>query len=365
MTGRERALISLQHREPDRVPVDYWATSQTDGKLCEALGLTGRDEILDRFGVDFYYIEGPRYVGPPLERPDEHTETDIWGVPRRLVVAGEGSKAQPYRHVVAHPLAEAETVRDVLDYPGWPDPGWFDYSVIPEQCKKAGDRCVMFMGDRLNRVAQLKPAMYLRGMEQIFVDMVERPEIFRAIVDKIAEFYLEYMRRILEAAGGLIDVFVTGDDFGMQESMLCSPTLWRQLLMPNFAKFIDLAHSYGVKVMHHTCGSVWPIIPDMIACGLDILNPIQPGTKDMEPERLKSEFGDRICFHGGISIQKNLPLGRPDDVREEVRRLMEVMKPGGGFWICTAHNIQADTPVENIVALFEAYHEFGRYDSSP
>jgi uroporphyrinogen decarboxylase len=133
------------------------------------------------------------------------------------------------------------------------------------------------------------------------------------------------------------------------------------MLQPNFRKFIDISHSYHVPVMHHTCGSVWTILPDLVASGLDILNPIQPDARDMDPYRLKAAFGDRLTFHGGVSIQKNLPFGSPDDVRREVRDLMAAMKPGGGFWACTAHNIQADVPPENILALFEAYQEFGGY----
>lgn len=361
MTGKERALTALRHEEPDRVPVDYWATREADANLCSALGLADRQQILDHFGVDFHYIAGPAYIGPPLRRLDEQTDCDIWGVPRRRCVVGEGRKAQSYENVVWHPLADARTVADVLDYPLWPSPDWFDYSVIAEQCRAAGDRCVMFMGDRLNRISQLKPGMYLRGIAQILIDMIAEPEIFRAIVDRIAGFYNEYLRRILEAANGGIDVVVTGDDFGTQESLLCKPTVWRQMLQPNFRGFIDIAHSYGVPVMHHTCGSVWTILPDLVESGLDILNPIQPATRDMEPGRLKEAFGDRLTFHGGVSIQRNLPFGKPEDVRREVRELMAAMKRGGGFWVCTAHNIQADVPPENAIALFEAYQEFGVY----
>jgi len=362
MTGRERALAALQHDEPDRVPIDYWATREADANLCAALGLSSRQQILDRFGVDFHYIPGPTYIGPPLRRIDEQTDVDLWGVPRRRAVAGEGPKAQSYENVVLHPLASALTVADVLDYPHWPSPDWFDYSVVPEQCKQANGRCVMFMGDRLNRIAQLKPAMYLRGIEQILVDMMAQPELFRAIVDRIAGFYFEYLRRILEAARGGIDILVTGDDFGAQESLLCKPSLWRQMLQPNFRTFIDISHCYRVPVMHHTCGSVWEILPDLVDSGLDILNPIQPGTRNMEPDRLKRQFGDKLTFHGGISIQRNLPFGTPAAVRDEVRTLMAAMKSGGGFWVCTAHNIQADVPPENAIALFEAYQEYGKYE---
>ena len=112
---------------------------------------------------------------------------------------------------------------------------------------------------------------------------------------------------------------------------------------------------------HHSCGSIQAIIPDLIDCGLDILNPVQPDVANMDRRELKRRFGDRLSFHGSISIQKTLPFGTPDDVRAEVRERRQTLAPGGGFIFCTAHNIQADTPIENIEALFDAYHVFGRY----
>ena len=137
--------------------------------------------------------------------------------------------------------------------------------------------------------------------------------------------------------------------------------MWRQFLRPGFKAFIDLARRYGCKIAHHSCGSIKPIIPDLIECGLDVLNPIQPDVHDMDRRELKRSFGDRLSFHGSISIQRTLPFGTPDDVRNEVRERFETLAPGGGFIFCTAHNIQADTPTENVVALFEAYRAFGRY----
>ena len=359
MTGRERALAALDHREPDCVPVDYWSTPEADARLCGLAGLADRAAIMDSFGVDFVYIEGPGYVGPALAGDSPGETLDIWGVPRRTQLAGTGPATQSYRTVTAYPLAGASGPEDVLEYGHWPEMDWLDFSVVREQCRAGGDRCVMFMGDRLNRIAQLKPAMYLRGVAQVFEDMVFAPELFSALIERIAGFYLDYMTRILEAAGDGIDILVTGDDFGMQEGMLCSPDMWRRFLQPGFRRFIERAHDFGIPVMHHTCGSVYPIIPDMIDCGLDVLNPIQPGVRDMDHGRLKREFGERLAFHGGISIQGNLPRGKPDDVRDEVRRLMDTMKPGGGFWACTAHNIQADVPPENTLAMFESYREFG------
>ena len=139
-----------------------------------------------------------------------------------------------------------------------------------------------------------------------------------------------------------------------------SPAMWRQFLRPGFQAFTALGKRYGYKVAHHSCGSIKPIIPDLIECGLDILNPIQPEARDMGCSDLKRLFGDRLCFHGSLSIQHTLPFGTPEQIRHEVRDRFEALGPGGGFIFCTAHNIQADTPVENVGVLLDAYREFGR-----
>jgi len=362
MDSRERTFLSLRHEQPDRVPRDFWSTRETDAKLLKALELPNREALLDRFDVDLRYIEGPRYVGRPPAKYADGSEEDVWGVPRTTTRAGEGERRQSYKEVVRSPLREAETADDLEAYPKWPSPDHYDYSVVREQAARVRDagRVACFMGDRLNRIAQLKPAMYLRGVDQALMDMVVNPELFRRLVGRMRRFYETYLQRILESAGGPIDLVVTGDDFGSQNGMLCSPALWREFLLPGFRRFIEIAADFGVPVMHHTCGSVREIVPDMIEAGLKVLNPLQPGTRNMDPADLKAAFGDRLCFHGSISIQTNLPFGAPDDVREEVRQRMADLAPGGGFIVCTAHNIQADTPVRNILALIEAYDEFGR-----
>lgn len=363
MTSRERVALALAHREPDRAPIDYWATNEINGKLRQHFGLSTTEQILERFDVDFRYIDGPKYIGPePVVRADGTVE-DHWGVPRARVSVGAGENAGSYMEAVNFPLAHATSVDHVRNYPKWPSPDWFDYTCIREQVAtaRATGRVVVFMGDRLNRCAQLKPAMYLRGVEQILLDLVEAPEIAEHIFRRVADFYLEYARRTLAAAGGGIDIFMTGDDFGMQTGLLISPAMWRQYLRPGFKAFVDLGKHYGCKVAHHSCGSIQPIIPDLIDCGLDILNPIQPEAHDMAGADLKRLFGDRLCFHGSISIQRTLPFGTPDAIRAEVRDRFKSLGPGGGFIFCTAHNIQADTPIENVQALFAAYCELGRY----
>ncbi|HBO45488.1 MAG TPA: hypothetical protein DD670_16460 [Planctomycetaceae bacterium] len=364
MDARERVFTALDHKQPDRIPIDCWTTKAVDEKLLRHFGLTDREELLQKFDVDFRYVEGPRYVGPePAVHADGSVE-DHWGVPRVLVeVEGSEGAKSSYREVLDFPLRGAETVENLIDYPKWPDPDWFDYDCVAQQVATAREtgKVVVFMGDRMNRCAQLKPAMYLRGIDQILCDVAVEPDMAGYLFRRIADFYLEYFRRTLEAAGGGIDIMMMGDDFGTQKGPFMSPTMWRQFLKPGFAEFCALGHEFGAKVAHHSCGSIKTLIPDLIECGLDILNPLQPDVVDMDHAEVKKTFGDRLCFHGSMSIQKTLPFGTPDDVRAEVRRRFETLGPRGGFIYCTAHNIQADTPIANIEALFEAYQTLGRY----
>ena len=356
MDSRERTFLALAHKPADRIPVDFWATQAVIRNLESRLGMTYR-QFLDHYDVDLRYIEGPAYIGPPLDGA-----ADIWGVRRVAVAAGDGGGGEVYGEVMEPPLARAASAGDVESYASWPNPDWFDYSAIEHQCDEVreGRRAVVFMGDRLNRVAQLKPAMYLRGAEEIFTDMAVRPEIAEAVFRKIREFYLAYTERILDASNGKIDIVVTGDDFGAQNGLLVSPEMWRASFKAGFAEYLRLVKSRGATTMHHTCGSVVPIIPDMIECGLDILQSIQPEAEGMGLAELKRRFGKALCFQGGISIQRTMPYGTPDDIRREVNAIADIVKPDGGYIFCTSHNIQADTSVESVVTLMGAYLEFGR-----
>ena len=354
MNSRERTLRAIDRQAGDRIPIDFWASVATKAKLCAAFDLS-YEAFLDKHDVDLRYIPGPLYTGPPL-RP----RCDIWGVERRTIEVPVADGRESYSEVARSPLAAAQTPEEVDDYPGWPSPDWLDYGVVEAQCDaiRAQGRAVVFMGDRMNRVAQLKPAMYLRGIEEIFIDLAARPEMAEAILGRIRAFYCAYLERILEAAKGKIDIVLTGDDFGAQNGLLVAPDMWRRCLRAGFAQYLDIVRAYGVKSMHHTCGSVVDIIPDMIDCGLDVLQSIQPEAENMALENVRSTFGNDIAFHGGISIQQTMPFGSPVTIRAEVKRIAHIVKPGGGYIFCTAHNIQADTPVENTMALLDAYHEF-------
>ncbi|MFC2085464.1 uroporphyrinogen decarboxylase family protein [Bacteroidota bacterium] len=362
MDSRERVAKCLNHQEPDRVPIDFWATNEIKSKLLEYFQTTDIEDVLQHFEVDFRYIEGPRYIRKNTVRPDGAQE-DHYGVPRKVVTYGKGKNAGAYSEVVEYPLQKVTTLAQIDNYPKWPKADWFDYECVREQAQAAREtgKVVVFMGDRLNRCAQLKPAMYVRGVDQILLDFILNPDIAKRIFQRITDFYAEYLHRTLLAAEGNIDIVFTGDDFGTQDNLFMAPDMWRNLLREGFKRFIDIAHEYNCKVIHHTCGSIAQLIPDFIECGLDILNPLQPEVNNMDYLKIIEKFGSHICFHGGISIQKTMPYGTVEDVRNEVKDRVQKLAPGGGYIFCTAHNIQVDTSLENITALFSAYKEFGRY----
>jgi len=355
-------LKALNLEEPDRVPIDFWGSSGFWRVLKARRGIS-KEEFLDNSGVDFRYIDGPRYIGPPLESRPGGAYRDIWGVERAVVTIGTGLGYEEYKEVVASPLAEARTAEHVERYDRWPSPDWFDYAVVRGQCEAVRRRgfAVVFMGDRLNRVAQLKPAMYIRGADNILTDMALNPEVADAIFRRIRAFYRDYLVRILEAAEGRIDIILTGDDFGAQNATLISPPMWKRFLQPGFREYVGIIKQFGARCMHHTCGYVVPLVGMMAECGLDVLQSLQPECMADHFAALKRTYGDRLAFQGGISVQRTMPHGSPQDVAEEVRKRTEHFASGGGYIYCTAHNVQADCPIENVEALIRAYHRFGRY----
>ena len=405
LTHRQRVLTTLDHEEPDRVPWDLWAAPEVMQRLREHLDVDDDEAVLRHFDVDLRTIRGPSYAGQAMRTFPGGVVEDLWGVKREVITVESRGFRWSYKHVVEHPLAEALTVADVERYPGWPDPAGWDFSAVADECRACGDCAVVNRGDRLDRTAQLKPAMYLRGVEQILVDLAMNEAVAEAIFQKVYEYFMSYNRRVFEAAassssplptaglsradaregegkgeGGmptdtagqagrgtrtsLIDLFMMGDDFGTQHGPIVSPDMWRRFFKRRFRDFIDLAHAFGIRVMHHTCGSVRALIPEFIDCGLDVLQSVQPQAAGMDLGELKREFGRDLAFHGSVDIQGALPRGTPAQVREEVKTRLAAGKPGGGFIISTAHNILPDTPTENILALFEAYREYGAYEKA-
>ena len=232
MDARERVFLALAHRQPDRVPIDYWATSTVSHRLRDRFGLSTQEQLLEHLDVDFRYIDGPKYIGPEPQVHEDGSVDDHWGVPRVRVETGSGEQTSVYQEVINFPLKDASSVDQIREYSKWPSPDWFDYDCVRRQVAEARQtgKVVVFMGDRMNRCAQLKPAMYLRGIDQILLDLALDPEIAETIFQRVAAFYLEYARRTFQAADGGIDIFMMGDDFGTQKGLFVSPDMWRHFL---------------------------------------------------------------------------------------------------------------------------------------
>jgi len=290
----------------------------------------------------------PPYVGPPLG-----CGQDIWGVARAPVSYGDGA----YDEIVHYPLADVQSVDDVNRYP-WPDPDWFDYAPLAdaiEATNAGGQHCILLSGGN-----PFETAWYMRGFERMFEDMAERPELAAMVLDRVTGFYVEFARRQLEASGAGADLYFTADDIGGQTGLLMSLATWERFIKPCHQRLNTTIHEFGIRVIYHSDGAVMKAVPDLIDMGVDVLQALQFDARGMDPEALKSDFGSRLCFQGGISVQSTLPFGTPEDVRREALDRIAVLGRGGGYILGPSHVVQAGTPPENIVAMFDAAATSGR-----
>lgn len=367
MTHRERVIAALEHREPDRLPMDL-GTARFTGMVLGAyenlrasLGFGDPGAIVDRmqqvvaiderilrhFDVDLRAIsQGPPDAVRDVDLDDE-TWRDEWGVVRRKPAGCH------YYELAGCPLAGEITAGDIVRFP-WPDPldpgRYRDLRAQALELRKT-DYAVMYNA-RFNLVHQTQ---YSRGFMDWFLDLAQNHGLFKALMDAVLEVMLEWNRLALEQVGDLIDVVVFGDDIGQQDRAVCSLPLYRQLIRPHQERIVESIRRYTkAKILYHSCGSVYRYIEDFIGMGIDALNPVQVTARNMEPDRLKREFGGRIAFWGGIDTHRVLPYGTPDSVAAEVRRMFQVMGGGGGYVLAAVHNIQPDVPPGNIVSMFEA-----------
>lgn len=346
MTPRERWLAVLQREKPDRVPMDYWATGETNDKLMRYLGCDGLEQLYDRLHIDAPVFAGPTYVGPRLP-PGE----DSFGCRYQAADYGSGK----YIECTHHPLAEFQTLGEIeRGYDRWPDPDWYDYSVIPDQIQGKEMRPIQGGGSE-----PFLTYAFLRGQEQAMIDLVDQPEMVHFCLDRLFGFCYENTRRIYEQIPGKALLGYVSEDLGSQQSLLYSPAHIREFLLPRMKRMIELVHEGGAFVFHHDDGAIRRILPDVIDAGVDVLNPVQWRCAGMEREGLKRDFGDELVFHGGVDNQQTLAFGTPDDVREEVLDNIRILGEGGGYILAPCHNLQAISPPENIVAMYEAGYQHG------
>lgn len=345
LTHRERVRLALQHQTTDRIPI---------AMVCAGINAPAHralEEYLQRergLSVGEYLrplidVAGcnPPYIGPALP-----AGTDYWGVHRSAASYG----ADAYAEIDHYPLGAAQTIAD-LEAHNWPSPDWLDYSALPalvEQAQADEPYCLMLSNANL-----FECSWYMRGFEQAFMDLVLAPDLFHAIMERVTRFFVEYLHRSLSAVPGEIDLVFTADDIGGQSGLLMSLAMWEEHIKPYHVRINEVIHEHGAKVIYHSDGSVVEAVPGLMDMGIDVLQALQFDAANMDPADLKGRFGDRLCFEGGVSVQHTLPWGTPEEVVAETKHLIDTLGQDGGYILGPSHCIQAGTPPENIVAMFD------------
>lgn len=353
MNSRARVLATIHHAEPDRVPMDFHGNAGVLARLHRDLGTSSHRELLLRLRSDIVDLRGvadPAYCGPvPFSRDlDGGVRENLWGWRQRAVPTATGVEDCFVEFV----LSGASSI-DELERHRWPNPDWFDFSCFAAQLDPWRDFAVMATGASI-----FQHATFLRSMEQLLFDMATQPALAHWLMDRFTDYYLDYFDRMFTAAPGRVDILRVADDLGTQQGLLFSPDMFREFVQPRLRRLVTMAHSHGVKVMFHSCGAIWPLIDAIIEAGVDILDPLQAAADGMDPAALKSEYGARICLHGGICTQRLLPSGTAGEVRAEVRRRLEILGHGGGFILAPCHILQTDVPTANILAMSDAGLQF-------
>ncbi|MGQ9693259.1 MAG: uroporphyrinogen decarboxylase family protein [Thermodesulfobacteriota bacterium] len=376
LNSRERFTLALNHQEPDRVPIDLGSIASTIrtveayDRLKSHLGLALEkkikhfadehiipdEEIIQAFHVDTMYIRLNVPKSWQRTRLDAYTVVDEWSVP------WSKHPGSYYTFPVDHPMKTAE-LEEIEKFP-WPDPDESSrYEGLREKAKYLFEKTdYALVADGLTGVGIFDMTWHLRGMENIFLDMLIHPEFTQALCERLTEYYVKVYRNYMRAVGDFVQMVIYYEDLSGQDGPLISPQLYRQYIKPGHRKiFKTIKEHTDAKICVHTCGSVYAFLDDYVELGVEVLNPVQISAHDMDPERLKAKYGAVLSFHGGIDTQRFLPRATPVQVQEEVRRMIRILGPGGGYLFTSCHSIQPDVSPENIVALFDAAYEYGKY----
>ena len=373
MTPRQRVLTALDHREPDLVPIDLGSCGPTGihvwayERLLQVLGLAEdiqiwdvvgqlarpSETVLELVGAD---VRGVR-VGGGSYTPELLSATELvdqWGTTWRRPQGGTSF------HIAAYPLRHA-TRRDLSGYP-WPDGASPNLVTgLAERAKYLHEQTpYAVLGEISGHI--FERAQMVRGFDTFLLDMAADREFAETLLDHILAVEIDIAATFLDAVGPYLDIVAFKDDIGMQSGPIISPAMFREMIKPRMKKLIEVIRSKtGARLWFHSCGSIYYALPDLIELGVEILNPVQVQAAGMDTARLKREFGDRLAFWGGIDTQQVLPFGTPEAVAAEVRQRLADLAPGGGYVLASVHNLEADVPGENIWAMYQTAHQYGRY----
>jgi len=382
MTSRERVLATIHHEQPDRVPLVIGVSNATGIKMKPYRGIKNLAKIE---APDNYLYEWPELGTAEIdeetmcrlhsdvrgvldlepesvrkrnrERAPHSNCIDSWGSGQVEVKAGDWYPG-------VHPLQDARTVDELDAYPGWPDmsdPTRIAH--VQETAQRLAEENQFAIMATPWLLFPFERAHAMQGLETFLVNMAIDPDFAREMLQRIAEHCKQLMGRFLEALGDNVDIIKIGDDLGTEQNLLISPAMYRDILKPIHADFISFIKARTkAKVFFHSDGDVAPLIEDFIEIGVDILNPIQTSAGSMSDlPALKKRYGSNIVFCGGIDTRHILPFGSVEEVREEVRRVIQILGPGGGYMVAAVHTVMDDVPPENVLAMADAVEEFGYY----
>lgn len=356
MTSKERVLTAFACQKPDRVPINYFANEGIDRRLKQHFGLVPDDGegLLKALNIDFRGV-GAQYIGTTLHNdiPERGIKCDNWGIRRRWIEHETGG----YWDYCEFPLQDA-TEEQIAAWP-MPSPDDHDYSKVSADCKRHGKFAVGVGGPGLGDI--INKGGMLRGVEQTLIDLITDDSAGLLLTDRRININLEITRRTLEAAKGGIDFLWMGEDLGTQIAPIISLELYRKHLRPHHQKIVDLAKSFDLPVMVHTCGSSSWVYEDFIKMGVNVVDTLQPEAVNMAPEYLKKTFGGRLAFHGCISTAGPVAYGTVPEVTAYCRKTLDIMMPCGGYCFAPTHCLQDNSPTENVVAMYDAALKYGSY----
>jgi len=338
MNHRERVIRAINHQKVDRVPFDFWAEPPTLNRLYSFHGTRDLDKILENYEVDIRHVD----ASVPPEKDCGEFVQNFWGERYTYHETGWGAM----REDISGALSEATDLSDLENF-DWPSPDDFDYSALKSTCAKYDPYALLYgFADIWQR-----PCL-VRGMENALMDLYVNPEWVHFLSRRFTDFYIRDYTTAYRESGERIDLFLVISDIGSQNGPLISLEMFDAFVAPYLQELVDHIHGLGAYAMYHSCGMVHPFIDRLIEIGFDILDPIQPVSPEMAPENLKAQFARRICFHGGIDIQRLLSQGTPGEVEAGIRRYLEVFGHEGGYICSPAHLFQPEIPPENIQAFY-------------
>ncbi len=382
LTSRDRVLTTINHEQADRVPLVIGVSNATGIEMKPYQGIK---DIIGVQAPDNYIYDWPELGTAEIDEATmRRLHSDVRGVLdlEPTEIRERNRKRDPHSDYIdswgsgqteigeddwfpsVHPLPDARTVADLDAYPGWPDMS--DPSRIAhvrERARSLAEENQFAIMATPWLLFPFERAHAMQGMEAFLLNMAMDPDFAGALMQRIAVYCKKLMGPFLEELGDNVDIIKIGDDLGTQESLMISPKMYRQILKPIHADFISFIKARTkAKVLFHSDGDVAPLIEDFIEIGVDIVNPVQTSAGTMSDlPALKKRYGGEVIFCGGIDTHRILPFGTPEEVRQEVRRVIDILGPGGGCMIGAVHTIMNDVPPENVLAMVDAVEEFGYY----